>query len=98
MNSIILPTTRQQADRLRLAISIQEAAQALGIGKTLCFRLIKDGELRVTNIYGKKVVMVSEIEKYLARLQEAEAPIESAGPDLLSAMPFWDFEAKNNRS
>lgn len=73
MSSTNIPLTLQQADRLRLAISIEEAAQALGIGRTLVFRLIRDGELKVTKIHNRSVVQVEEIRAYLAQLQNGGA-------------------------
>lgn len=70
MNANFPSTQPLQAPPLRLALSIEEAAEAMGIGRTLCFRLIKDGELAVTRIHGRSVVQISEIQAFLARRSE----------------------------
>ena len=62
-----LPCTRNQEGPLRLALSVPETAKALGIGRTLCFRLIRDGEIPVVKIHGRTVVPITEIETFLAR-------------------------------
>ena len=62
-----LPIAQPQTPLLRLALSVPETAKALGIGRTLCFRLIRDGEIPVVKIHGRTVVPITEIEAFLAR-------------------------------
>jgi len=62
-----LPIAQPQEPPLRLALSVPETAKALGIGRTLCFRLIRDGEIPVVKIHGRTVVPITEIETFLAR-------------------------------
>lgn len=63
--SISNPQTQESP--LRLALSVENTAKALGIGRTLCFGLIRDGELGAIRIHGRTVIQVTEIEAFLAR-------------------------------
>lgn len=47
------------------ALSIPDAARMLGIGRTLTFRLIKEGNLRAVKIAGRTVVPVAAIRDLL---------------------------------
>jgi hypothetical protein len=50
------------------ALSIVGAMQYLGdLGKTKLYELIKRGEIRVTRIDSKPVILVEELDDFLAR-------------------------------
>jgi len=51
-----------------VAYSVSEAAQALGIGTTLCRELIKSGELPSVRIGRRLLVPRNVIEEYIDRL------------------------------
>lgn len=51
----------------RLAYSIEEAAVALGIGRTLLYKLIKAGEIRVVKVGDRTLLPVREVEAFLLR-------------------------------
>jgi len=51
-----------------LALSVEEAAAALGIGRTMVFYLLRDGKLRAIKIGKRTLIPVREIESFLARL------------------------------
>jgi len=52
-----------------LALSVKEAAAALGIGRTMVFYLMRDGRLKPIKIGKRTLIPVKEIEAFIARLQ-----------------------------
>ena len=52
---------------IRLALSVEEAASALGLGRTTMFRLIKSGAIKAVKVRGRTIVRVSELEVFLER-------------------------------
>lgn len=50
-----------------LAYSVEDAARALGIGRSLAFQLIRDEQLVAVKINRRTVVPVKECEAFLAR-------------------------------
>jgi len=61
------PTAAEKkATHPALALSVEEAAEVIGIGRTICFRLISQGHLRALKIYSRTVVPVTAIEEFLA--------------------------------
>jgi hypothetical protein len=54
------------------ALSIKGAMEYLGdIGKTKMYELINRGEIKVVRIDSKPVVLISELDDFLARISEA---------------------------
>lgn len=54
------------------ALSIKGAMEYLGdIGKTKIYDLIKRGEIKVVRIDSKPVILLSELDDFLARISEA---------------------------
>jgi excisionase family DNA binding protein len=51
-----------------VSYSVEDAARALGIGRSLAFRLIREGQLAAVKIGRRTVVPVKECEAFLARL------------------------------
>lgn len=51
----------------RLAYRIEDAASALGVGRTLMYRLIRDGQLKVVKIGSRSLISASELNAFLAR-------------------------------
>lgn len=56
-----------------LLLPIPDAAKALGIGRTTTYSLIKAGELPTVSIRGRRLVPMSGLRDYVARL-EGEVP------------------------
>lgn len=54
-----------------LNVSVEEAASALGIGRTLVFALIKNGTLRSFKLGKRRLIPVSELTGLIARLSQA---------------------------
>lgn len=54
----------------RLAVGIEEAADLLGLGRSLLFRLIKEGQLRSVKVGKRRLIAVSELEAFMGRLQK----------------------------
>lgn len=50
----------------RLAYCVEEAGEALGLGRDLVFRLIKDGQLRAVKVGGRTIIPIKAIEDFLA--------------------------------
>ena len=49
----------------RLALSVKEAAETLGVGKELIYRAINRGELRAVRLGGRVMVPRIELERLL---------------------------------
>ncbi|MEY4409245.1 MAG: hypothetical protein RLZZ138_496 [Actinomycetota bacterium] len=57
--------------KLSGALSIRGAMEYLGdIGKTKMYELIKRGEISVLRIDSKPVILISELDEFLARLSK----------------------------
>lgn len=60
-------TTPAKKDHIpALALRVEEAAKTIGIGRTVCFRLISQGHLRAIKIGSRTVVPITAIEDFLA--------------------------------
>lgn len=66
------PTTPPRAPRVML--TVEQAADALGIGRTTTFALIKSGELRSLLIGRLRRIPLDEIQAYTARLNTQPHP------------------------
>ena len=51
-----------------LAYCVEDAALALGVGRTLIFRLIKEGQLQALLIGRRTLISVQELDSFLVRL------------------------------
>ena len=58
----------------RVMLTVEQAADALGIGRTTVFALIKSGELRSLLIGRSRRIPLDEIEAYSARLTAQQHP------------------------
>jgi excisionase family DNA binding protein len=54
----------------RAAISVEEAAEALGIGRTYAFQLIKEGALETCKMGRRRLVPVKAVDALLARMRK----------------------------
>jgi excisionase family DNA binding protein len=52
------------------AYQIKEAENALGIGKTKIYELLKTGQLRSVKVGGRRLIPADSIEKFLQELIE----------------------------
>lgn len=55
----------------RAAVSVEEAAEALGIGRTYAYQLIKEGELETIKTGRRRLVPVKAVEAFLARMRKS---------------------------
>ena len=60
----------------RVMLTVEQAADAHGIGRTTAFALIKSGELRSLRIGRLRRVPLDELQAYTARLQAAQNTAE----------------------
>ena len=58
----------QSAPIQRAAYSVEEAAMALGIGRTYVFQLIKEGNLQTIKAGRRRLVPAKELQAFLARM------------------------------
>ncbi len=64
-------TTNRQAGFM--ALSVEEAAEALGLGRTKIFELVSGGQLRSIKVGRRRLVPVSALEQFVSqRLIEEE--------------------------
>lgn len=54
----------------RAALSVEEAATALGIGRTYVFELIKDGTLETVKLGRRRLVPMKAVDALLARMKK----------------------------
>jgi len=57
----------------KLVYSVIEAAEALSIGRTLIYDLIRTGELRTLKIGHRRLVARADLDDFVARLQGKES-------------------------
>ena len=62
---ILTPAT--QADIPPLAYRVEDAAIALGVGRTLIFRLIRDGLLPAVKIGRRTLITLSDLDSFLTK-------------------------------
>jgi len=65
-----MPKKPPAAPISRAAYSVEEAAQALGIGRTYAFQLIKEGALETIKAGRRRLVPVKAIDAFLARMKK----------------------------
>ena len=63
-----LPIPLPERNLHPLALCVEDAAEVLGIGRTLVFRLIQEGKLKAVRIGRRTIVPVRELEALLSRL------------------------------
>jgi len=51
----------------RLAVRVEEAAEILGIGRSMLFLLLKDGRLKSVKIGKRRLIPLLELEAFLLR-------------------------------
>jgi excisionase family DNA binding protein len=59
------------AERDRLLYSIPEAAGRLGLGRSTMYRLVYENKLRTVRIGQRRLVSRSELERFVAELEDA---------------------------
>lgn len=60
--------TSHPAPAVKFLFRLNEAAHALGIGRSKLFQLIADGRLKAVSIDGRRLVHRDELERYAASL------------------------------
>jgi excisionase family DNA binding protein len=53
----------------RLAVGVEHAADMLGIGRSSVFALLKEGTLKSVKVGKRRLILVSEVQAFLDRLQ-----------------------------
>lgn len=56
----------------RVLVTIDEAGEALGVGRTMIYQLIKDGELRPAKIGRRSLVTAVSVRDYAAKVSGAD--------------------------
>lgn len=54
------------------AMSIAEFCQAVGVGRTFVYLLIKQGKIRPLKVGRRTIITVQEMNSFLSRLQESQ--------------------------
>jgi len=60
-------TTRPITPVERLAVRVEEAAEILGIGRSMLFLLLKEGRLKSVKIGKRRLIPLLELEAFLLR-------------------------------
>jgi len=56
----------------RLLLSVEECARALGISRSLLYRLLNRGAFRSVKIGRKRKILASSVTEYITHLEQAE--------------------------
>ncbi|WP_328895254.1 excisionase family DNA-binding protein [Streptomyces sp. NBC_00236] len=73
-----MDTATHLIDPTLVLLTVEEAARRLGIGRTLCFRLIRTGQLESVPVGRLRRVPVDAVHDYVTRLRAANRPISTA--------------------
>ena len=65
-------------DQPRVLFTVEEAARALGIGRTRMFELIQSGSVETVLIGRLRRIPVDELDAFVARLRESQQDNETA--------------------
>ncbi|HXW71699.1 MAG TPA: helix-turn-helix domain-containing protein [Methylocella sp.] len=52
----------------RLAVSLNEGGQIIGIGRTRLYELIKNGELQSVRLGGRRLIKTEALREFIGRL------------------------------
>ncbi|MGH3754997.1 MAG: excisionase family DNA-binding protein [Pseudonocardiaceae bacterium] len=63
---------------IRLLLTVEEAADRLGIGRTLMYALVKDGEVESVHIRRLRRIPADALPRYLQRLRAALNKIDNS--------------------
>jgi len=67
----IVPATPAPQERppvLRLSLSVQDASEATGLSKSFLYTCMREGTLKFSKAGVRRLIAVSELEAFLARL------------------------------
>lgn len=56
-----------------VTVSVEQAAQLLGVGRTVAYGLVMDGHLRSVKIGRRRLVVYASVHEYVVRLEAAGA-------------------------
>ena len=62
----VTPDTGEQREAPRLALTPDEAAHAIGVGRTTIYELLRSGQLRSVKVGTRYVVPIASIDAFLA--------------------------------
>jgi excisionase family DNA binding protein len=60
-----------EAPQERLALSVEDTADALSVGRVTIFKLIKEGRLKASKIGRRTIITMAEVQSFLASLPKA---------------------------
>jgi Helix-turn-helix domain len=55
---------------LVLALSVNEAARAAGVGRSLLYEAIRTGDLKSAKIHARRIVLVDDLRSWLLTLRD----------------------------
>lgn len=58
----------------RVLLTVEQAAETIGIGRTTTFALVKSGELKSVKVGRLRRIPLAEVNAYTARLMAAQNP------------------------
>jgi excisionase family DNA binding protein len=63
---------------LRLLLTVEEAAEQLGIGRTLMYELVKQGAIESVQIGRLRRIPADALPRYLAQLRASMSPLDQS--------------------
>ncbi len=58
----------------RLLVTVEQAAEILGVGRTTVYELLGDGEIRAVQIRRCRRIAMAELHAYVERLRDSDLP------------------------
>nr|WP_206441198.1 excisionase family DNA-binding protein [Streptomyces boncukensis] len=71
-------STAHGTDTTLALLSVEEAARRLGVGRTVCYRLISSGELESVTVGRLRRVPADAVPEYVASLRQSARSAASA--------------------
>lgn len=65
-----MATKKTESNPDRLTHSIEQAARALGVGRSLVFTLLKEGQLKSIRVGKRRLILTTELQAFLDRQQQ----------------------------
>jgi excisionase family DNA binding protein len=62
--TVEVPGAEQRQIPRKKAYEIEEAAELLSLGRTILFRLLKDGQIRAKRVGGRVIISDAELERF----------------------------------
>jgi hypothetical protein len=71
-----------------LALSLTAAAKAISVSRGMLYKIIGNGDLSITKIGARSVILTKDLERYLAKCAAASKAKSKPNPPPIAAVPI----------